>query len=244
MLPSSSNMPLERTPPPSSLSPIQEQVALALASGATLTAAAEAAGIHRVTIYRWIKDLPDFTAAVQQARAESILARRDDLHHLSNRALETVLSVLDDTKASPSTRLRAAIFVLQRPQRPKDGWALPEPLPEPNRDTLVNSALIEKNCDLLADLDGIPEEQMPAPAMQQNATECNEMQPKTEFSADVTPPAAPAPPRQNGLRSCPVPPEVQKARNRENKYVELFDELKAIERAIPPDRSGKLPRAS
>ena len=257
MLSSSSSMPHPNTLDSSSLSPIQEQVALALASGATLTAAAEAHGIHRVTIYRWIKTIPDFTAAVQQARVEYILARRDDLHHLSNRAVETLLSILDDPHASPSTRLRAAMFILQRPHLPKAGWALPEPLPEPNRDTLVNSALIEKNCDLLAYLDGVPEEEIPAPPMQQDASPCNEMQPKTEFSEDVTeyplgppPPADPGvpsgsvPPRQDGLRSCPVPPGVQEARNQQNEYLKLLEDIESIERAMPRARSGKLPRAS
>src|SRR5260370_22262428 len=95
MVISSSNMqPDILDPSNSSLTPIQQQVALALGSGSTITGAAEDAGLHRVTVYRWMKTSKDFSAAVQHARAEFILSRRDDLHHLSSRALEPLLSIL------------------------------------------------------------------------------------------------------------------------------------------------------
>jgi hypothetical protein len=47
---------------------------------------------------------------------------------------------------------------------------------------------------------------------------------------DVAPPAA----RQRGLRSCPVPPDVLKARNDRQKYVELLDMTKSIEQTPVP----------
>jgi len=117
------------TPP---LSTVQQCVANALAAGATLTAAAEAHGVHRVTVYRWMKSSRPFAAALHRARAEFVLARRDDLHHLSNRALETLLAILDNPKASPAVLLRTSMFILQRPQLPKTGWSMPEPAPDPD----------------------------------------------------------------------------------------------------------------
>ena len=101
------------------LSTVQQCVVNALAAGSTLTDAAEAYGVHRVTIYRWMKTCKHFSTALQRARAEFVLARRDDLHQLSNRALETLLTILDNPKSSPAVLLRTAVFILQRPQMPK-----------------------------------------------------------------------------------------------------------------------------
>ena len=117
------------TPP---LTTVQQSVIDTLAAGSTITAAAEAHGIHRITIYRWMKTRKDFAAALHRARAEFFLARRDDLHYLSNRALETLLAILDNPRSSPAVLLRTAMFILQRPQLPKTGWSMPEPAPDPD----------------------------------------------------------------------------------------------------------------
>lgn len=115
------------------LSPVQAQVALSLASGASLTQAALSAGVGRTAVYQWRKNLPEFSAAVDQAASDYADALRDQLRELSAKALSTLESLLDDPKASPSVRLRAALAVLNRPRFPKREWALPEPngsLPE------------------------------------------------------------------------------------------------------------------
>jgi hypothetical protein len=49
----------------------------------------------------------------RQSRAEFVLARRDDLHQFSNRALET-LAILDNPNSSPAVLLRTFMFILQR----------------------------------------------------------------------------------------------------------------------------------
>ena len=132
------------------LTTIQQCVVNALAAGSTLTDAAEAGGVHRVTVYRWMKTRKDFSAALHRARAEFVLARRDDLHHISNRALETLLAILDNPQASPAVLFRTAAFILQRPQMPKTGWSMPEPAPDPDGEKLLDSAIIEQ------DYDGLP----------------------------------------------------------------------------------------
>src|ERR1022692_1321134 len=150
MLLSSSNM--EHAADSTPLSPIQQCVVNALAAGSTLTDAAEAYSVHRVTVYRWMKTCQPFSAALQRARAEFVLARRDDLHQLSNRALETLLAILDNPKSSPAVLLRTAMFILQRPQMPKAGWSMPEPAPNPDSEKLLDSAIIEQDYDSLPGL--------------------------------------------------------------------------------------------
>ena len=69
---------MEHAADSSPLSTIQQCVVNALAAGSTLTDAAEAYSVHRVTVYRWMKTCQPFSAALQRARAEFVLARRDD----------------------------------------------------------------------------------------------------------------------------------------------------------------------
>jgi hypothetical protein len=206
------------TPPPP-LSSVQQCVADALAAGSTLTDAAKTYGVHRVTIYRWMKACKPFVEALHRSRAEFVLSRRDALHHLSNRAVETLLAILDNPKSSPAVLLRTSMFILQRPQLPKTGWSMPEPAPDPDGEKLLDSAIIEKDYDSLPGLHGIhrypdpyPDESAPTPADSATsepppspaATECNTMQHDSGNSDDV----APAPARPPGLHSCPVPADV------------------------------------
>ena len=235
------------------LTSVQQCVVDALAAGSTLTDTAETYGVHRVTIYRWMKTSKPFAAALHRARAEFVLARRDDLHHLSNRALETLLAVLDNPKASPAVQLRAAMFILQRPQLPKTGWSMPEPAPDPDGKKLLDSAIIEQDYDSLPCLCNIErEEPVETPAETQAPAEsrtsdpppppespappahdrspCNQMQHDFEICDDVA--SAPAP--RQGLHSCPVPPGVLKARNQHRQYLDLLDMIKAIEQTPVP----------
>ncbi len=112
---------------PSPLTAVQAQVVLSLVRGATVTAAAQAAGLHRTTVYHWINTQPAFDAAINQARAEYILTLRDELKTMSSLALATLRSFLETNDTPPGVRLKAALAVLQRPDFPVPGWQLPEP---------------------------------------------------------------------------------------------------------------------
>jgi hypothetical protein len=213
-----------------SLSPIQEKVASSLAAGATITGAAEESGLHRATIYRWLKTHPGFIAAVQQARTEFVLSRRDDLHYLSNRAMETLLAILDNPRSAPAVLLRASMFILQRSQTPGKGWFLPEPLPQPDGPTLTDSAVLENESSRLAALDAFEPEPVEEPASTaSDATECDTSQRETE-NATVAPPAPPEPceaPYNLGiLPSCPIPIAVLERRNFRLHVLDTIDELK------------------
>jgi hypothetical protein len=147
------------------------------------------------------------------------------------------------------------MFILQRPQLPKTGWSMPEPAPDPDGKKLLDSAIIEQDYDTLPGLCNIemdiqaddpvetpaqsespaestaseppPSPESPVPPLA-DATACNPMQHDLENCGDVAP--APRP----GLRSCPVPPEVLKARNDHQKYLELLDMIKSIEQTPVP----------
>jgi len=227
------------TPP---LTTVQQCVANALAAGSTLTDAAKAYGVHRVTVYRWMKTCQPFAAALHRARAEFVLARRDDLYKLSNRALETLFAVLDNPKSSPAVLLRTAMFILQRPQIPKTGWSMPEPAPDPDDNKLLDSAIIEQDYASLPGLYNI-ERDMPTddptpadsatsePPTPADATPCNQMQHDSENTEDVAP----------GLRSCPVPLDVLKARLDHRKSLDLLELIKSIEqnRVTPADADAR-----
>ena len=113
------------------LSPEQAQVAAALAMGSSVTAAAIAAGVHRSTIHNWMKDSQTFRDAAQLALADCRQQIQDEMVDLTALAIKTLRQVMEDPKASPSVRLKAAQTVLSRRK-----WTSPEapqtqPAPQP-----------------------------------------------------------------------------------------------------------------
>src|SRR3954466_14149234 len=61
------------------LTPPQSRAVAALASGATISAAAVAAGVSRPTVYAWIDKVPAFVAELNRERAEQHEAIRGEL---------------------------------------------------------------------------------------------------------------------------------------------------------------------
>jgi len=106
------------------------QVALAVATGAFVTEAAHSAGVHRSTVYDWIRSDSVFSAAVDQARQEYVSLLRDQLRSLSAKALNRIEALLDDPATPAAVALRAAFAVLNRPRLPDRGWILPESVGE------------------------------------------------------------------------------------------------------------------
>jgi DNA-binding transcriptional MerR regulator len=114
----------------STLSPVQAQVVAALAAGASISAAAKAAGVHRSTVHNWLNE-PDFSTQFDTSRQDYVESIRDQVRYLSALALDTIRQLLENPETPPSVRLRAAQLVLTRPQFPKQEWALPEPISSP-----------------------------------------------------------------------------------------------------------------
>jgi hypothetical protein len=95
----------------------QLEVVDALSNGATLTAAAAQAGIHRNTVSNW-RNSPDFREALTIAHHERAALYRDRAVDLADLAFEAIRAVLTDPKSSPSIRLRAAIFIIDKVSTP------------------------------------------------------------------------------------------------------------------------------
>src|SRR5579863_5169234 len=109
------------------LSPQQLQVICALSSGATMTAAADQAGIHRNTVSNWRRNLLPFQEALAHAQYDRALLVREKIEDLVALAVETLQQILLDPNAPASVRLKAALAVIaaaSTPPEPKKQIAL------------------------------------------------------------------------------------------------------------------------
>ena len=93
------------------LSHKQEKAIAALLSEATVSSAAEKAGVGEVTLDRWLK-LPDFLAAYREARREVVEKSVAQMQQSSWAASTTLIRLLGS--GSDSIRLRAAQTILDQ----------------------------------------------------------------------------------------------------------------------------------
>lgn len=104
-------MPVNRTP--EHLTPKQRKAVEALLTTGEVTAAAQAAGVSKDTLYRWLKQ-PVFVEAVRVAEARAL----DDLSRLLVRlgrtAAATLAKAMNDPSTPWATRVRAADASLGR----------------------------------------------------------------------------------------------------------------------------------
>ena len=107
----------------------QQQIAVisALSTGATVTTAAEQAGVHRNTIANWRRNILPFQYALAHAQYDRALYFREKIEDLVDTAIQSVQQILADPGASPSVRLRAALAILQTASTP----------PEPEKQVLL-----------------------------------------------------------------------------------------------------------
>lgn len=96
------------------LSQAQLLVIERLAAGATVTAAAEAAGVCRQQVYEWKETQPSFLAELNRAQAEVLLsARAKALQYIAG-AFETADEIRRDAKLAPQVRLAACEFLVSK----------------------------------------------------------------------------------------------------------------------------------
>jgi hypothetical protein len=100
------------------LSPQQLQVILALSEGVNMTDAAARAGVHHNTIANWRRNSLPFREALADAQYDRALLVRGKAEDRLDRALETIDAILIDPKASPSVRLKAALFIIEKASTP------------------------------------------------------------------------------------------------------------------------------
>jgi len=93
--------------------PQQTIVLDALASGASVTDAAEQAGVHRNTIANWSRENVAFRIGLTNAQYDRALFLREKAEEMTDLAFQTLKVIMSDDKASPSVRLRAALAVVK-----------------------------------------------------------------------------------------------------------------------------------
>src|SRR5215510_15130517 len=87
-------------------SPLQHQAILALAGGASITSAAEAAGVDRSTIYRWLRDDAAFVVELNRAKRDHLDRVRGELRSLASDAVKALRDLVTSEATPPAVRLR------------------------------------------------------------------------------------------------------------------------------------------
>ncbi len=98
---------------PQYLSPKQRQAVEALLTTGEVAAAAQAAGVARHTLYRWLKE-PAFLQAVRETEARALDELSRLLVRLGRTAAATLAKAMSDPAVPWSTRVRAADASLGR----------------------------------------------------------------------------------------------------------------------------------
>ena len=96
----------------------QEQVLALISAGSTISDAAQSAGVHRNTIYNWVRSAPAFRLALVQAREAKTIYWQDQSEQLATAALDTIRSLMTDPKAPAGVRLKAAQTILNLATNP------------------------------------------------------------------------------------------------------------------------------
>ena len=91
----------------------QATVIAALSAGYSPEKAAEFAGVNPMMIDLWRRNEIAFQRALLDTHYIRAIQFREKALALADRALQTLSDLLDDPKASPSVRLKAATFIFQ-----------------------------------------------------------------------------------------------------------------------------------
>lgn len=85
----------------------------ALLDSTTLTEAAEKVGLNRQTIYRYMRDDPEFSRAYKEAQERIAFEQTETIIADRQRAKETIFAIMEDVKQPGAVRLKAAQSVLE-----------------------------------------------------------------------------------------------------------------------------------
>ena len=100
------------------LTPQQLQVVSALSEGANMTNAAAQAGVHRNTIANWRRNYLPFGEALAHAQYDKAMLFREKAEDLVDLAFAAIEAIITDPKATPATRLKAAMFIVEMTSTP------------------------------------------------------------------------------------------------------------------------------
>lgn len=98
---------------PENLTPRKRKAIEALLTTCDTTKAAQAAGVSRDTVYRWLKQ-EVFKNALEAGAKEALESLSRSLVSISSKAIETLEAALAYDIKAPSTRVRAADVILGR----------------------------------------------------------------------------------------------------------------------------------
>jgi hypothetical protein len=99
-------------PEPEPLTPAQLAAVESLAAGGTVSDAASAAGVERLTVDGWRGDNPSFIAALNARRQDRRDSVQNRLLGLTDKAVAAMEKMLDDESVPAPVRLKVAQIVL------------------------------------------------------------------------------------------------------------------------------------
>jgi hypothetical protein len=105
----------DKTQQNAALSPVQVTVLAALLSGSTVTDAAAAAGVDRVTVHRWLAGDVAFQAAWNEGRAELLAHVRIGLLKIGQAAVECCRKAIDGGDARIALEVLKGLGTLAPP---------------------------------------------------------------------------------------------------------------------------------
>jgi hypothetical protein len=94
-----------------------ERAVITLIEHRSLKKAAAAAGVHAVTLWRWLK-LPHFREQLREAQHQVYSNELARLQRLASTAVSVLEELLNDPETPPSTRFRVAEYVLEQSKKP------------------------------------------------------------------------------------------------------------------------------
>jgi hypothetical protein len=96
----------------SDLTPRQEKAILELLIHPTIDEAAQAAGIGRTTLFRWLQ-VKEFHAAYMKARRDSVKQAIARLQSKTGEAVDVLAEVMNDSQVNPFARVAAAKAIIE-----------------------------------------------------------------------------------------------------------------------------------
>ncbi len=91
---------------------------MALSEGMNSTDAAAQAGVHRNTIAHWRRNSLPFRESLAHARYDRAMFFREKAEDMVDLAFQTLRDLLNNPEASPTVRLKAAIFIIEKASTP------------------------------------------------------------------------------------------------------------------------------
>ena len=142
----------------SSLTAQQLQVIEALSNGLSITAAADAAGLHRTTVHHWSRHIPEFRDTLTASKQAHIDTTRDEMNSLAAPSITILRNIIEDESASPALRVRTALAIIKFVTTPEKAAASPK---EAASDQLLDAAYLtgyQRGLEAAAAAEAAPEE--------------------------------------------------------------------------------------